>query len=152
MTPFFTSGSFWPWEVDAYSKMANYPIIGEVRSNFEKPADPDQMRRHESTLVIYSKYEKGLFGVETNDYLQVIFQFHLSYDYTLKGRRRGGNVRGVFASRSPNRPSPIGVTTVKLLEREGRKLLVLGLDAVDGTPLLDIKPYAESMDAAACFE
>lgn len=120
--------------------------IGTIKSKFDEPADPEEMQKEESTIVIKPEYEEGLYRIEDNDYLQVAFQFHLSDGYELKAPRRHGKVRGVFASRSPNRPSSIGTTCVELLERQGRKLKIKGLDAVDGTPVLDLKPYAAIMD------
>ncbi|ADL12323.1 tRNA (N6-threonylcarbamoyladenosine(37)-N6)-methyltransferase TrmO [Acetohalobium arabaticum] len=120
--------------------------IGTVKSKFDEPADPEEMQKEESTIIIKPEYEEGLYRIEDNDYLQVAFQFHLSDSYELKAPRRHGRVRGVFASRSPNRPSSIGTTCVELLERQGRRLKIKGLDAVDGTPILDLKPYAAIMD------
>ncbi|MFW5788064.1 MAG: tRNA (N6-threonylcarbamoyladenosine(37)-N6)-methyltransferase TrmO, partial [Halanaerobiales bacterium] len=111
------------------------------------PAPPDEMRQYESTIEIKPEYEEGLYKIEESDFIVVIFNFHLSESYNLKSERRFGEIKGVFASRSPHRPSPLGVTTVKLLAREKGQLRVKGLDAVDGTPVVDIKPYAEVMDS-----
>ncbi len=120
--------------------------IGVVRSKFKEPADPHEMRNHESTIYIDQNYEDGLYKIEENEYLQIVFHFHLSEEYSLQCTTYSGSFKGVFASRSPRRPSAIGVTTVKLLEKDGRKLRVKGLDAVDGTPVLDIKPYSVFLD------
>jgi formylmethanofuran dehydrogenase subunit E len=120
--------------------------IGIVQSKFKEPASPEEMRKEESVIIINSEYEDGLYKIEENDYLQVLFSFHLAEGYDLIAPRRHGGEKGVFASRSPKRPSSIGVTTVKLLERDGRELRVKGLDAISGTPVLDIKPYASVMD------
>ncbi|MTI61619.1 MAG: tRNA (N6-threonylcarbamoyladenosine(37)-N6)-methyltransferase TrmO [Firmicutes bacterium] len=128
--------------------MCKLQVIGEVRSKFKETADPDEMRKHDSGIIIKPEFVEGLYKIEDNDYLQVIFYFHLSEGYQLVGPRRFGKVRGVFASRSPKRPSPIGVTTVKLLGRKGNVLKVSGLDAVNGTPVVDIKPYAAVVDEA----
>lgn len=122
--------------------------IGVVKNGSEKLSTPEDVRCRESTIVVDEKYEDGLYRIEENEYLQVIFHFHRSPDYALKCPTSSGTVKGVFASRSPKRPSPIGVTTVRLVERDGRQLKVMGLDAVDGTPVLDLKPYAAAMDAA----
>lgn len=126
--------------------MPQLKTIGVIKSEFKKPADIEEMRKHESEIILAPEFKEGLYKIENNKYLQIIFHFHLSEGYNLKGKRRYGKVRGVFASRSPKRPSPIGVTTVELLEREGRKLRVKGLDAVDGTPVFDIKPYSVMID------
>jgi len=122
--------------------------IGTVKSKFDKPANPEKMKEYESTLVIAEEYAKGLEGLEAGQYLQVIFNFHLlaSDDYQLFGSKRIGEPRGVFASRSPKRPNGLGVTAVELVAKDGNQLRVKGLDAVDGTPILDIKPYSKLMD------
>lgn len=120
--------------------------IGTVSSEFDHPADPDAMRDRESSIVVDPEYAAGLYRIEDGDHLNVVFYVHEADEPTLRGPRRYGVERGTFACRSPNRPSPIGTTTVELLERDGRELRVAGLDAIDGTPVLDIKPYAPSLD------
>lgn len=120
--------------------------IGTVRSEFEQPADPDVMRSRESRIVVDPPFEDGLAGIEENDNLVVLFYLHESEGYDLVAPRRDGIERGTFACRSPHRPSPLGSTTVELLERDGRELRIAGLDAIDGTPVVDIKPYAPSLD------
>jgi len=121
--------------------------IATVKNKFKKSTDFKRIREAESIILVKKEYQDGLYKIENNNYLKVIFNFHLSNTYNLKGKRRHGKERGVFASRSPNRPNSIGVTCVKLIERQGRKLLVTGLDALDQTPVLDIKPYSELMDS-----
>lgn len=123
-----------------------FEIIGRVKSEFAEPCDPETMSKEESLLRIKPEYAQGLTGIEDNRFLQIIFYLHRSQPYNLVDIRRHGKVRGVFASRSPHRPSPIGVTTVELLEKKGSELRVTGLDAIDGTPILDIKPFAPPMD------
>ncbi|RHW42556.1 S-adenosylmethionine-dependent methyltransferase [Neobacillus notoginsengisoli] len=87
-----------------------------------------------------------LEGIEEFSHLEIIFLFHLTPDdKILFGARRPRNnpdwpVTGIFAQRGKNRPNRIGATIVKLLKRDGTKLTVAGLDAVDGTPVIDIKP------------
>lgn len=120
--------------------------IGTVSSEFDRPAGPDAMRDRESTVVVDPEYAEGLYRIEDGDHLKIVFYIHEADEPTLRGPRRYGVERGTFACRSPNRPSPIGTTTVELLERDGRELRVAGLDAIDGTPVLDIKPYAPSLD------
>jgi tRNA-Thr(GGU) m(6)t(6)A37 methyltransferase TsaA len=120
--------------------------IGKIRSNVKEKADPFEMRKLESTIIIHKKYKEGLFCLDESAYIQVIFGFHLSHRYSLQCPVYSGETKGVFASRSPNRPSPLGVTTVKLLTIEDTTLTVSGLDAVDGSPVYDIKPYAPIFD------
>lgn len=98
-----------------------------------------------SRVEVYPKYADGLRGIESREEIDVYYWMHeLGEDI----RRElevypGGDMkkpkRGVFALRSPMRPNPIGVTTVKLVERRDNELLVKGLDALDGSPVIDIK-------------
>lgn len=120
--------------------------IGVVRNDVTEPMDPFELRKKESIIEVHKDYEDGLYRIEESQYLQIVFYFHRSREYRLRGPTYSGDVRGVFASRSPHRPSALGVTTVKLVERQGRMLRVQGLDAIDGTPVLDIKPYAPLLD------
>ncbi|PUU89946.1 tRNA (N6-threonylcarbamoyladenosine(37)-N6)-methyltransferase TrmO [Halanaerobium sp.] len=120
--------------------------IAEVRSKYKEPVGSDEMRKTKSVIEVEAEYVDGLDKIEGYEYLQILFYFHKSEGYDLISKRRKGPERGLFTSRSPRRPSPIGITTVELLKREGNKLHVYGLDAIDGTPVIDIKPYASFMD------
>lgn len=120
--------------------------IGTIYSEFDEPVDPHEMRTRESTIVVEEAFEDGLYRIEDNEYVVILAYMHESGDFELRGPRLYGVERGTFACRSPNRPSPIGLTTVELLDRDGRTLRVSGLDAIDGTPVLDIKPYAPEVD------
>ncbi|OKY77525.1 MAG: Formylmethanofuran dehydrogenase subunit E [Candidatus Methanohalarchaeum thermophilum] len=120
--------------------------IGKVKNRFDEPEDIKEMRESESQIIVDENYIEGLDGLDKGDFLKVVFYFHESNDYELKGKRREGKVRGVFASRSPHRPSQIGVTTVQLMEKDENVLKVYGLDAMNGTPILDIKPYSSWLD------
>lgn len=126
--------------------------IGLVRNDFEEPEGPDVMRDSESVIEVHPEYEEGLYGIESNNFLQIVFHLHLSDRYELVAPRRHGSERGVFASRSPHRPSPVGATVVELLERNENELKVHGLDAVNGTPVIDIKPYADPFDSSSSTE
>lgn len=129
----------------------DFSVIGRVKNKFVEPAPLDEIREEKSTITIKSDYEEGLYKIEKYDYLQIIFYFDRSNSYKLKAPRHSGEVRGVFASRSPNRPSGIGVTTVQLIERKGNRLIIRGIDALDGTPVLDIKPYSADLIEADFF-
>jgi formylmethanofuran dehydrogenase subunit E len=120
--------------------------IGEVRSKYKKPVGPDEMKKTKSVIEIEAEYVDGLDKIENYEYLQILFYLHKSEGYDLISKRRKGPERGLFTSKSPRRPSPIGITTVELLKRKGNELHVYGLDAIDGTPVIDIKPYASFMD------
>ena len=120
-----------------------YKAIGRVENIFDEPAAPDQIKAVESRIVLDPNLEEGLQGLEAGQQLMVIFHFHRSQGYELRQHPRGDRSRprrGVFALRSPNRPNPIGVTTVDLVALEGNVLRVRGLDAINGTPVLDLKP------------
>lgn len=120
--------------------------IGTVENNFKSHTDPNVLRKTISTIYIEKEFEDGLYKIEDNRYIQVMFIFHHSNDFELVGPRYGGEVKGVFASRSPRRPTNIGLSTVELLDRKENALLVRGLDAIDGTPVIDIKPYSPFLD------
>ncbi len=126
--------------------------IGFVKNKFREPADPFEIRKHESEIIIVQEYADGLHRIEENKYLQVIYSFHQSEGFKLIGPRYDGEVTGVFSSRSPKRPSSIGITTVKLIARNGNRLRVSGLDALDGTPILDLKPYEPRLDEPSLEE
>jgi len=99
------------------------------------------------SIIIRKDYEKALDGIEDFSHVYIIFWMHKMGDAerkTLRTHPRGRidmPLLGVFATRSPLRPNPIGLTIVELLERKGNVLTVRGLDAFDGTPVLDMKPY-----------
>jgi tRNA-Thr(GGU) m(6)t(6)A37 methyltransferase TsaA len=117
--------------------------LGHIENAFAEPAAPDLIRAAKSQIVLDPELEPGLQGVEPGQQLLVIFYFHRSRGYELQQHPRGDRSRpkrGVFALRSPHRPNPIGVTVVDVLAVEGNILHVRGLDAINGTPLLDLKP------------
>ncbi|MCK4288375.1 MAG: tRNA (N6-threonylcarbamoyladenosine(37)-N6)-methyltransferase TrmO [Bacteroidales bacterium] len=125
--------------------MMNIKEIGVVKSKFTEPTNPTEMKKHESTIIIKKEFIDGLFKIEDSEFIDVVFYFHKSQGYNLKTITFTGELKGVFASRSPRRPTSIGITTVNLLERKGNELKVTGLDAIDGTPVLDIKPCDNSV-------
>jgi len=117
--------------------------IGLVENGLPPGTPGDILRASESRIVLDPDLAPGLDDLEGEDRILVIFHFHLSHGYELHQHPRGDTTRpkrGVFALRSPRRPNPVGVTEVELLEVEGNVLKVKGLDAVDGTPVLDLKP------------
>jgi tRNA-Thr(GGU) m(6)t(6)A37 methyltransferase TsaA len=117
--------------------------IGIVENAFDEPVAPEQIRAAESRLVIDPALVEGLQGLEAGESIMVVFHFHRSQGYVLRQHPRDDQsrpARGVFALRSPRRPNPIGVSVVDLLAVEGNVLRVRGLDAIHGTPILDLKP------------
>jgi len=128
---------------DKTDKYVTYKAIGRVENEFDEPVAPNLIRATESRIVLDPVHEDGLSGLEAGQQVMVVFHFHRSEGYDLLQHPRGNAnrpLRGVFALRSPRRPNPIGVTVVDLVAIEGNVLWVRGLDAINGTPLLDLKP------------
>lgn len=95
----------------------------------------------ECAIIVTSPWDQALQGIEAFETLDVSLWFHLARrDLLVIDPSHGRGPRGVFALRSPVRPNPIAVSTVKLVARHGNRLIVRGLEAVSGTPLIDIKP------------
>jgi tRNA-Thr(GGU) m(6)t(6)A37 methyltransferase TsaA len=101
----------------------------------------------DGVLKILPEFEAGLLDIDGFSHLIVIWEFNRSVDFDLVASPPAdpGRQHGVFATRSPRRPNPIALTTVELLRREGPDLHVRGVDMLDGTPILDIKPYLSSV-------
>ncbi len=133
-----------------YAMSAELVPIGIIHSPYNSQSDaPRQgfLSAKESDIEVYEEYGQGLEGIEQYARLLVLYRFHRSRKYSLMVKPPGADsFRGVFASRSPNRPNGIGVCIVELIGRKGRLLKVRGLDALEGTPLLDIKPHIEADD------
>jgi tRNA-Thr(GGU) m(6)t(6)A37 methyltransferase TsaA len=126
--------------------------IGSVRSPYQDtaqiPKGPDARHEAEGVLEIRPELEAGLTDIEGFSHLFVIWTFHRAEGCDLMSRPpTDDRPHGVFASRSPRRPNPIGLTVVELLRRDGPRLHVRGVDMLDGTPILDIKPYLSSVPA-----
>ena len=113
--------------------------IGYVRNCCTKSQTPELIKREVSQIEVLPKYAIGLDGVEEHAYLDILFVLHQEKLVELMTRIRSGEVRGIFSTRSPKRPNHLGVTTVKLLSREGNVLHLQGADALDGSPVVDIK-------------
>lgn len=92
-------------------------------------------------IEVFNEFKDGLRGIEKFSYVAVIFVFHKSKGYKLIQKSRIGEIRGVFATGSPLRPNPIGLSILKLLRVKDNFLHVKWIDMVDGTPVLDIKPF-----------
>jgi len=124
--------------------------IGYVRSSYtdtkQVPKGLGAKHEAEGELEILPEYEKGLMDIDGFSHLIVVWVFDRSEGFELCGKPPcDDREHGVFATRSPRRPNPIALTSVELLGREGRRLRVRGLDMLDGTPILDIKPYLSSV-------
>lgn len=124
--------------------------IGVARTPFastsEIPKGPGAEHSALGVLEIDADLERGLQDIEGFSHLFVLWVFHRSLGFELVGiPPLDDRPHGVFATRSPRRPNPIGLSVVELLACDGRRLHVRGVDMLDGTPLLDLKPYLSSV-------
>jgi tRNA-Thr(GGU) m(6)t(6)A37 methyltransferase TsaA len=98
-------------------------------------------------VEVYPEYAEGLQGIEGMSHIILLYVLHRSEGYSLRVKPfLDDQPRGLFATRHPLRPNPIGLSAVRLLGRRGTTLDVEGIDVLDGTPLLDIKPYVPEFD------
>jgi tRNA-Thr(GGU) m(6)t(6)A37 methyltransferase TsaA len=128
-------------------------FIGRIRTPWTRREDcPRNSRESDAlcTIELDARYAAALKDVETSSHLLVLYWMDKARrDLVLQAPRHYGTQRGTFALRSPVRPNPIAASVVKLIKVDGNMLTVQGLDCLDGTPLLDIKPYFASTDAVA---
>lgn len=124
--------------------------IGIIHSPFRDTGKaPYQGHKSEeiSQIEVFKEFQEGLKDIEGFSHIVVIFWFHKSQGYHLLVKTPWDDVlHGLFTTRSPHRPCPIGLTVAELIATEKNILKVKGLDAIDGTPLLDVKPYVPSID------
>src|SRR6476646_912531 len=126
--------------------------IGYIRSPYQNteqvPKGLGAQHAAEGILDILPPYEAGLTDIEGFSHLIVLWVFDRAGGFELLGTPPSDNrPHGVFATRSPRRPNPIGLTVVELIRREGSRLHIRGVDMFDGTPILDLKPYLSNMPA-----
>ena len=124
--------------------------IGYVRSPHQNTSDVPKglgaQHEAEGALEIRADLEAGLTDIEGFSHLILLWVFDRSEGFALLGTPPSDSrTHGVFATRSPRRPNPIGLTVVELLGREGPLLRVRGVDMLDGTPIVDIKPYLSNV-------
>jgi len=124
--------------------------VGFVRSPYRDPADIPKglgtQHTAEGIIEILPEFECGLTDIEGFSHLIVLWVFDRAEGFELLGTPPSDNrAHGVFATRSPRRPNPIGLTVVELLARDRAGLHVRGIDMLEGTPVLDIKPYLSSV-------
>lgn len=125
--------------------------IGYIRSPLKRHEDAPRQsvygEEKEAVLDMEDEFKEGIMTIEPGEYLQIFFYFDRAKSYTLSHISRDtGKVRGVFSSRSPRRPNGIGLTIVKVLANDGRSITFEGVDMLDGTPVLDIKPYSADLN------
>ncbi|RLE72380.1 MAG: tRNA (N6-threonylcarbamoyladenosine(37)-N6)-methyltransferase TrmO [Thermoprotei archaeon] len=128
-----------------------YKPIGVIRTPFKSPVgvpiQPSAGKGIKGLVEIFPEYMEGLKDLEGFSHIILIYHFHLVKKFSLKVIPYMDNeYRGVFATRAPARPNPIGISVVRLVKIEGNKLYIEDVDIVDGTPLLDIKPYVPEFD------
>jgi tRNA-Thr(GGU) m(6)t(6)A37 methyltransferase TsaA len=124
--------------------------IGVVRSPYadtaQVPKGTGAKHEAEGVLELNPEFEPALTDIEGFSHLYVLWVFDRSEGYDLMAQPPNADrPHGLFATRSPRRPNPIGLTVVELLGREGRCLRVRGVDMLDGTPIVDLKPYLSSV-------
>ena len=133
------------------------PVLTAAESDIALRERLDKLREHHrhvkntvSELVVFDPWSELLDGIEAFSHILVLYWPHLIEPERRRLRkvhpmgRKDLPLQGIFATRSPARPNPVLVSTVPLLSREGNVLMVKGLEAVDGSPLIDIKPYVQS--------
>jgi tRNA-Thr(GGU) m(6)t(6)A37 methyltransferase TsaA len=130
---------------------ASLYYVGRIHTPWKQRKDcPKNARESEAicTIEVDDRWAPALKDVESCSHLVVLYWMDRSRrDIVLQVPRHYGEQRGTFSLRSPARPNPIAMSVVRLLKVEGNKLSVVGLDCLDGTPLLDLKPYFASTDA-----
>ncbi len=134
-------------EIPEASERIEMIPVGYVENDYLEPVYNEEVYSKVSKIVLKNEFTDGLYRIENFEKLYILFYFSKSKGYKLIHRRRyDGEISGVFASRSPYRPNGIGLTIVELLKVEGNVLHVKGLDAINGTPVLDIKPYIKETE------
>jgi tRNA-Thr(GGU) m(6)t(6)A37 methyltransferase TsaA len=137
--------------VDNNRNTISYQPVGIIHSPFKDsigtPIQPVASPNSRATVEIFDEYAEGLNDIEGFSHLILIFHMHLIKKSPLKVIPfLDTDERGVFATRSPGRPNPIGFSVVQLEKIKGNVLYISGIDIIDGTPLLDIKPFVPAFD------
>lgn len=133
------------------SQEIKYKPIGIIRSPFKEvdgmPIQPSGAIGVKGTVELSMEYSAGLKDIDGFSHIILIYHFHLSRGYALETRPfMEEETHGIFAVRAPARPNPIGISVVRLVGVEDNILHIEDVDIVDGTPLLDIKPYVPDFD------
>jgi len=128
-----------------------YTPIGIIHSPFKTikgmPIQPSGAKGIKGSIGIKKRYCAGLKDIKGFSHIILIYHFHLAKDYSLKVKPfLDKKLRGVFATRAPKRPNPIGISVVRLVKVEDCTLHIKDIDVIDGAPLLDIKPYVPEFD------
>ncbi len=128
-----------------------YRPIGVIRSPFKElcgtPIQPKAAEGGRDSVELFDEFKDGLADLDGFSHIVLIYHFHLSKGYALKVIPFLDDTRrGLFATRAPRRPNPVGISVVTLERIEGATMHITNVDVVDGTPLLDIKPYVPEFD------
>lgn len=125
--------------------------VGFIKSPYKSREEiPMQGILSDKTAIIQieEEYKDALFNLEIGNYIVVIFAFHKSAENTplIIDHKHTGGRKGIFATRSPNRPNPIGLSICKIIDLTDNTITIEGVDMLNGTPVLDIKPYVEGLN------
>jgi len=128
-----------------------YRPIGVIRTPHKEPKgtpiQPTGAQGIEGTIELNPEYHQGLKDLEGFSHIILLYHFHRAEGYSLQVKPyMDKNTHGVFTTRIPGRPNPIGLSVIRLLDIEGGTLRIQDVDILDGTPLLDIKPYVPAFD------
>ena len=129
----------------------NLKPIGYVKSPFkslkEIPPQSIYAKDEKATIVLKEDLVDGLKDLNKNSHIIILFYFNKSKDFNLITKTPWSDEKkGVFSTRSPKRPNAIGLSIVKLIEINNNKIIIEGVDMLDGTPVLDIKPYSDKLN------
>jgi len=139
------------YEKDGDMNEIRYKPIGIVHSPFKEPKgtpiQPAGAKEINGTVEIFLRYAEGLKDIEDFSHIILLYHFHLSRESALIAKPfMDDETHGVFAMRGPSRPNPIGISVVRLVKIDRNVLYIKDVDIVDGTPILDIKPYISEFD------
>lgn len=129
----------------------NYEPIGVINTPFKSregmPIQSSGAKGIKGTITVKKEFEEGLEDLDGFSHIYLIYHFHKSDNYTLKTKPfLDDKPRGVFSTRAPKRPNPIGISVVRLIRVKENTLEIENVDMLDGTPLIDIKPYIPDFD------
>ena len=142
------------WRTHSIMSEINYTPIGIIHTPFRTPEgtpiQPQGAVGVNGTVEVYPEYQDGLADLQGFSHIFLIYHFHLAKPYSLQVKPfLDDTPHGLFATRAPARPNPIGISIVELIHIEDNRLNIRDIDVVDNTPLLDIKPYVPDFDARA---
>jgi len=132
-------------------KEIKYRPIGIIHSPFKEaigtPIQPSAARDVKGTVELFPEYSEGLKDLDGFSHIILLYNFHLAKNVSLRVKPfMDEDFHGVFATRSQSRPNPIGISVVRLIRVEENTLHISDVDIIDGTPLLDLKPYVPEFD------